>query len=58
VSLIRCAIYTTGLINWFEEYVSAGEGLSFMVDLGWVVNANYVNQVVTMLQRYGLKSID
>jgi len=36
VSPILFAIYTSGLIKWVEEYVSAAEGLSFVHDLGWV----------------------
>jgi len=35
LSPILFAIYTSGLITWFEEYISA-EWLSFLDDLGWV----------------------
>jgi len=33
---IICAINTSGLIMWVEEYVSEPEGLSFIDDLGYV----------------------
>jgi hypothetical protein len=49
-SLIVFAIYTSGLINWVEEYASA-EGLSYVDDLGWVATGSAVNQLVTIVQR-------
>jgi hypothetical protein len=55
-STILFAIYTSGLINWVEEYASA-EGLSFVDDLGWVATATDVNQVVTILERCTARSI-
>jgi len=57
VSPILFAIYTSGLIKWVEDYVSA-EGLSFVDDLGWVATGSDVNQVVTILERCAAKSIE
>jgi hypothetical protein len=57
VSPILFAIYTSGLIKWVEEYVSA-KGLSFVDDLGWVATGSNVNQVVTILERCAAKSIE
>jgi len=56
-SPIVFAIYTSGLIKWVEEYVSA-EGLSFVDDLGWVATGSNVNQVVTKLEECAAKSIE
>jgi len=57
VSPILFAIYTSGLIKWVEEYVSA-EGLSFVDDLGWVATGSDVNQVVKILERCAANSIE
>jgi len=57
VSLILFAIYTSGLIKWVEEYVSA-EGLSFVEDLSWVAAGRGVNQVIRMLERCAARSIE
>jgi len=58
VSLILCAIYTSGLIKWVEQYGFAAEGLSFVDDLGLVATANELNRVVTILGRCAVKSIE
>jgi len=58
VSMIRFAIYTSGLIEWVEEYVSAVQGLSFVDDLGWVATGSHVNRVATILERLAAKSIE
>ena len=58
VSPILFAIYTSGLIKWRKEYVSAAEELSFVDDLGWVVAGYDVNQVVTILARCAATSIE
>jgi len=58
VSPILCAIYTSGLIKWVEEYVSDAEGLSFVDDLGWVVTGSDVNHVVSIRERCTVKSIE
>jgi len=49
VSLILFAIYTSSLINWVEEYVSA-RGLSFVEDFDWVGTEIDVNQLDTALE--------
>jgi hypothetical protein len=57
VSPILSAMYTSGLIKWVEEDVSA-EGLSFVDDLGSVAAGTNVNQVVTTLEGCAAKSIE
>jgi len=57
ISPILLAIYTSGLINWVEEYISA-KGLSVVHDLGWVATGSNVNQVVTKLEQCAAKSIE
>jgi hypothetical protein len=57
VSPILFAIYTSSLIKWVEEYVSA-EGLSFVDDLGWVATGSNLNQVVTKLEECVAKRIE
>jgi len=57
VSPIIFAIYTTGLIKWVEEYVSAEE-LSLVDDLGWEATGSDVYQVVTTLGRCAAESIE
>jgi len=56
VSLILSAIYTSGLINWVEEYVSEAEGLSIVDDLGLVSTGSVVNHVLSILERCAEKS--
>jgi hypothetical protein len=51
-------MYTSGLIKWVEEYVSGAKGLFFADDLGWVVTGSDVNHVVSILERWGAKSIE
>jgi hypothetical protein len=58
VSPILFAIYTSGLIKWVKEYVSEAEGLSFMDDVSWVATASDVTQVVMILERCAVKSIE
>lgn len=58
MSLILVAIYTSELIKCVEEYISAVEGLSFVVDLGWVVTGSDVNQAITILERCATKSME
>jgi hypothetical protein len=58
VSPILCAIYTSGLIQWIEEYVSELKGLFFVDDLGWVATGSDVNHVVSILERCAAKSIE
>jgi len=57
VSPILFALYTSGLIKWVEEYISAN-GLSFVKDVGWVVTRWNVNQLVTILKQCAAKSIE
>jgi len=57
VSPILCAMYTSGLMKWVEEYVSAASELSFVDGLSWLATANDVNKVVTILERSAAKSI-
>jgi len=49
LSPILFAIYTSGLIKWVKEYVSA-EGLSVVDDLGRVATGSNVNEVITKLE--------
>jgi hypothetical protein len=58
VSPILFAIYTSGLIKWVEEYVSAAKGLSFRDDLEWVATGIDVNQVVAILEQCAAKSFE
>jgi len=58
VSPFLFAIYTSGLIKWVEEYVSAAKGLSFVDDHGWVATGRDVNQGITTLERWAAKSIE
>jgi hypothetical protein len=58
VSPILFVIYTSGLINWVEEYMSEAEGLSIVDDLGWVVTRSDVNNVLSILERCAVKSIE
>ena len=58
VSPILLTIYTSGLIEWVEEYVSEANGQSFVDDLGWVGTRSDVNQVVMILARCAAKSIE
>jgi len=57
VSPILFAIYTSVLIKWVEQYLSA-KGLSFVDDLGWVGTGRDVNQVVSILERCTGNSIE
>jgi len=57
-SPILFAIYTSGLIKCVEERVAGIESLSFVDDIGWVVTATDVNQVVRKLQACARESID
>ena len=57
VSPIIFAIYTSGLIKWVKEYISA-EGLSFVDNLRWVATGSDVNQVVRTLERCAGKSME
>jgi hypothetical protein len=57
VSPIAFAIYTSGLIKWVEEYVSA-EGLSFINNLGCMATASVINQVVTTLEQCAAEIIE
>jgi len=57
LSPIVFAIYTSGLIKWVEESVTA-QGLSFVDDLGWVATGSDVNHVVTIRSRCAPKSIE
>jgi len=58
VSTILNAIYTSGLIQWVEEYISVAEVLSFVYNLGWVVIRCNVNPVGTILERCAAQSIE
>jgi len=58
VSLILFAIYTSGLIDWVEEYLSEAEGLSCVDDLGWVVTGSNVNHVNSIVERCAAYSIE
>jgi hypothetical protein len=58
VSPILFAIYTSGLIEWVEEYVSEAEELSFVDDLGWVATGSDVNHIVSILERCAARSIE
>jgi hypothetical protein len=58
VSPILFAIYTSGLIKWVEENVSAAQRLSFVDDLGWAGTGSDVNHVVSILERCTAKSIE
>jgi len=58
VSPILFAIYNSGLIKWVEQYVSEAKGLSFVDVLGWVATGSDVNQVVMILERCAVKSIE
>jgi len=58
MSPILFAISASGLIKWVEEYLSEAEGLSIVDDLGWVVTENDVNLVVSILDRWAVKSIE
>jgi len=57
MSPIIFAIYTSGLINWVEEYVSA-EGLSCVDDLGRVETGSDVNLLVMTLDRSAEQTIE
>jgi len=57
VSPILFAIYTSGLIKWVDEYISA-KGLSSVNNLGRVATGGDVDQVVTTLERYPAKSME
>jgi hypothetical protein len=41
-----------------QEYVSEAEALSLVDDRGWVATASDVNHVVSMLERWAMKSIE
>jgi len=56
-SPILCAIWTSELIQWVEEYISAAE-LSFVDNLGWVVTRPYLDQVLIKLGKCRAKFID
>ena len=58
VSPILFAIYTSGLIQCVEEYLSEAEGLCFLDDLGRVATGSDVNHVVSILERCAGKSIE
>jgi len=58
VSPILCAINTSGLIKWVEEYVSEAEVLPFVDELRWVANGSDANPVVSILERCAAKSIE
>jgi hypothetical protein len=58
VSTILFIIYTVALIIWVEEYVSQAEWLSFVDNLGWVVNRSDVSHIVLILERCARKSIE
>jgi len=58
VSLILFAIYSSGLINCVEEYVSQAERQSFADDLVWVAPVGNVKHVMSRLARCSGKSID
>jgi len=49
VPLIVFAIYTLGLIKYFEGYVSEAEELSIVDDFSRVATCSDVNHVVTIL---------
>jgi hypothetical protein len=51
VSPIIIVIYTTGLIKWVEQYVSAAEEQSLEDGLGWVASGSNVNHVILILER-------
>jgi hypothetical protein len=57
-SLILFAIHNSGLIKSVEEYVSAAHGPSSVDDLSWVATGRNANQVVTILERCAVKSIE
>jgi len=58
MSPILFAIYTSGRINWVEEYISEAEGLYIVDDLGWVATRSDVNHVVSILERCAARSIE
>jgi len=58
VSPILFAIFTSGLIKWVEEYISAAEALSFVDDLRWMATGRDVNHVVSILKRCAARSIE
>ena len=58
VSPILCAINTSGLIKWIEEYVSEAEGLFFVDDFCWVVTSSDVNHLLTRHERCSAKSTE
>jgi hypothetical protein len=58
VSPILFAIYTAGLIKGVEDYISEGEGLSSIDDLGWVATGSNGNHVFSILERCAAKSIE
>jgi len=56
VTLILYAIYTSGLIKWVKEYISA-KALCFVDNLSWVETGRNHNQVISILKRCAGKSI-
>jgi hypothetical protein len=57
VSPILFSIFTLELIDWVKECIAA-EGLSFVVDFGWVATGLNDNEVVMALERCTAKSIE
>jgi hypothetical protein len=57
VSPMVCAIYSSGLIESVEVYLSEAEGQSCVEDLGWVATGSDVNHVVSRLERFAAKRI-
>jgi hypothetical protein len=51
VSPILFAIYTSGLIKWFGEYVSEAEGQSIIDNFARVATGRDVIHVITILER-------
>jgi len=57
LSLSHFAIFTSGLIKWVKEHISA-EGPSLFDDLGWVATGSIINQVAMKLENCAANSID